>query len=119
ECGGMLYLADALSDLNGERHTMLGLLPGVVSMNKRLAALGPQQFSADEEIARGHTFHYSSFAASLTPWQLSIAPDGREGEAIYRHGSIVASYVHWYFSSSPVLIASWLRGEKSNSRVSA
>lgn len=114
ECGGMIYLADTLSDLDGglhgKEHAMLGLLPGAVSMGKRLAGLGPQQIEIDATTMRGHTFHYSSFDTPLQPAWHAVTADGRNGEAIYRSGSIVASYVHWYFPSNPTLIASWLRG---------
>jgi cobyrinic acid a,c-diamide synthase len=113
ECGGMLYLADTLSDLDSKKHAMLGLLPGEVSMGKRLTALGPQQLDIDATTMRGHTFHYSSFATSLPPAWRAVTPDDRSGEAVYRLGSIVASYVHWYFPSNPPLIASWLRGNVS------
>lgn len=108
ECGGMLYLADTLEDFDGERHLMLDLLPAAATMGRRLAALGPQQVEIDGEIIRGHTFHYSSLATKLTPAWRASTPEGGEGEAVYCAGSITASYVHWYFPSSPRLIADWL-----------
>jgi cobyrinic acid a,c-diamide synthase len=114
ECGGMLYLADTLSDLNNDKHAMLGLLRGEVSMGQRLAALGAQQLEIDGAIMRGHTFHYSSLETSISAAWRAITPDGRNGEAIYRIGSMVASYVHWYFPSNPLLVASWLRGDKTH-----
>ena len=40
ECGGFLYLLDALTDFKGQRHPMLGLLPGEGKMNDRLNSLG-------------------------------------------------------------------------------
>ena len=39
ECGGMLYLLDALTDVEGQRETLVGLLKGEATMQKRLAAL--------------------------------------------------------------------------------
>lgn len=115
ECGGMLYLADSLTDLNDKKYSMLGSLPGEIHMNKRLTALGPQQLEMQNTVVRGHTFHYSSFKTELEPCWTAVTPDGRTGEAVYRHGSIVASYVHWYFPSNPALIENWLRGENAES----
>lgn len=112
ECGGMLYLADTLSDLRGKKHAMLGLLPGEVSMGQRLAALGPQQLDIDATTIRGHTFHYSSFDTPIEAAWRAATPDGRNGEAVYRAGSIVASYVHWYFPSSPARVARWFLGDR-------
>lgn len=111
ECGGMLYLADALVDLDGKRFNMLGLLPGEVTMGKRLASIGPQELRVDGDVIRGHTFHYSSFKTAITPaWRAQTA-DGRPGEAVYQLDAIVASYVHWYFPSNPARVASWFLGE--------
>ncbi|MEY4413629.1 MAG: hypothetical protein RIQ53_922 [Pseudomonadota bacterium] len=42
ECGGLMALADELVDLDGGVHRLWGLLPGRVTMGRRLAALGPQ-----------------------------------------------------------------------------
>ena len=125
ECGGMLYLADELVDLQGAAHPMLGLLAGRVCMAQRLSAIGPQRVEvpvgdaeagtetdvdAAVESIRGHTFHYSRFETALEPAFRASTADGRPGEAVYCVDSIVASYVHWYFPSNPGLIARWLTG---------
>jgi cobyrinic acid a,c-diamide synthase len=110
ECGGMIYLADALCDLQGKKHDMLGLLPGEIEMGKKLASIGPQQLTVGSDAIRGHTFHYSSFKSRSAPTWRAVTPNGRDGEAVYQVDSIVASYVHWYFPSNPALIASWLSG---------
>lgn len=109
ECGGMMYLAATLVDMQGDKHALLGLLPATAEMGKRLAALGPQQIDVNGAVIRGHTFHYSTLACELEPTWRGRTPDGRAGEAVYRHGAIVASYLHWYFPSNPQLIAQWLR----------
>jgi len=107
ECGGLMALGDALEDLNGNRHAMFGLLPGVAHMGQRLHAIGSQQALIAGASIRGHTFHYSRFATTLTPCFQAQTQDGRTGEALYRQGSLLASYVHWYFPSNPALVASW------------
>jgi cobyrinic acid a,c-diamide synthase len=118
ECGGMLYLADELVDLQGVTHPMLGLLEGRVSMAQRLSAIGPQYVEVDSgastESIRGHTFHYSRFETALEPAWSAVTADGRPGEAVYCSDAIVASYVHWYFPSNPVLIARWLMAGRGN-----
>ncbi len=98
ECGGMLYLADTLADLHDKKHAMLGVLPGAVSMGKRLAALGPQQLNIDDGIAqlRGHTFHYSSFTTALPP---AVArgytrwPQRRSGISNGEHSRLICALV--------------------------
>jgi cobyrinic acid a,c-diamide synthase len=80
---------------------MLGLMPGEVTMQPRLAALGMQQVALEDGTLRGHTFHYSRLDTLLSPSAHASTPDGRPGEAVYRQGSLTASYMHFYFPSAP------------------
>ena len=115
ECGGMMALCDAITLADGTRHPAWGLLPGEVRMQRRLAALGPQQLDlqgevqgdAQGEVLRGHTFHYSTLESRAAVRARTARPDGvpGAGEAVYRHGSIHASYFHAWFPSSPAAVA--------------
>lgn len=106
ECGGMLYLLDSLTDKQGQSGQMLGLLPGHARLNSRLSALGLQQLQLDGAVLRGHTFHYSSLDTPITPLtHASRATGNGPGEAVYRHGSLLASYLHLYFPSNPAACA--------------
>ncbi|MDN0083168.1 cobyrinate a,c-diamide synthase [Crenobacter sp. SG2305] len=107
ECGGMLYLLGRLTDKLGHSGRMLGLLPGHATLGRRLAGLGLQSVTLDGQTLRGHTFHYTSTTTPLTPIAHAERASGSgQGEAVYRHGSIVASYLHAYFPSNPVATAS-------------
>ncbi|PYE25537.1 cobyrinic acid a,c-diamide synthase [Paraburkholderia silvatlantica] len=111
ECGGMLYLLDALTDVDGTRTPMLGLLPGEAVMQKRFAALGMQQLDGAHGALRGHTFHYSRVATPLAPALTARhAQTGTPGEALYRHGSITATYMHAYWPSNPAFAAALFHG---------
>lgn len=102
ECGGMMALFDQLTAADGTMHAMWGLLPGDVTMQKRLAALGPQQLVLGADTLRGHTFHYSTCRTALAPVALTTrGGTGEPGEAVYRHGSVQGSYFHAWFASSP------------------
>ena len=109
ECGGMMVLFDALVTVDGERHAQWGLLPGTVSMQKRLAALGPQQLQTPAGTLRGHTFHYSTCDTPLPAVLRTARPDHdpvpEAGEALYQNGSLRASYFHAWFASSPAAAA--------------
>ncbi len=105
ECGGMMALFDELQTLDGASHAMWGVLPGKVTMGKRLAALGPQQLGLAGGILRGHTFHYSTCTTPLQPVAHTEAAPGRKlrsgGEALYASGAVRASYFHAWFASNP------------------
>jgi cobyrinic acid a,c-diamide synthase len=106
ECGGMLYLLDALTDVDGQRAELVGLLGGEAVMQKRLAALALQNVDLPEGTLRGHTYHHSLTSTELQPIARGVSPNGGRGaEAVYRVGRMTASYVHFYFPSNPQAVA--------------
>ena len=116
ECGGMMALCDAITLVDGTRHPAWGLLPGEVRMQRRLAALGPQQLDlqggGQGGVLRGHTFHYSTLESRAAVRAHTARPGEAAapglGEAVYRHGSIHASYFHAWFPSSMASVAQLL-----------
>ena len=112
ECGGMMVLAESLADKEGRDWPMAGLLPGRVLMQQRLAGLGSQGLATNAGQMRGHTFHYSRLETPLAPVAWTVKhPSGAQGEAVYRVGSLTASYFHAFFASNPAAVASLLQGE--------
>ena len=114
ECGGLMYLAETLEDLDGVAHPMVGLLPTTVRMRPRRLTLGytEVEFTADAPlggagtIVRGHEFHYSSMdpvpAWVARVYQITrVQGEGRpEG---YLINQTLMSYVHLHFASSPLI----------------
>ena len=111
ECGGMLYLMESLTDVKGQRAELAGLLPGKAAMQPRLRGLGYQSAPLPGlGTLRGHTFHHSTLETTLTPWaQGERLFNTSPGEAIYREGSLIASYLHNYFPSNPRAAAGLFR----------
>ncbi len=109
ECGGMMALFESITLADGSMAPLWGLLPGRVTMQKRLAALGPQQLDVAGHTLRGHTFHYSTSDSSATVVARTTRPDEApapdSGEVLYQQGSIHASYFHAWFPSSPEAVA--------------
>ena len=116
ECGGMMALFETLTCADDASWPMWGVLPGSVALQKRLAALGPQQLEISGGILRGHAFHYSTCATTLPATARTQAAPGRklrgEGEALYALGSVKASYFHAWFASDPAAAAGlFLKGQ--------
>ncbi len=102
ECGGMLYLLESLTDAQGRRATMAGLLPGDAIMQTKLANLGLQSADLPEGTLRGHSFHHSRMETTLTPLAMTEDKCQRERtEPVYRVGRLHAAYLHLYFPSNP------------------
>jgi cobyrinic acid a,c-diamide synthase len=115
ECGGLMYLTEAIIDGDRRRHEMVGLLPGHSSMGERLTlgyrlarSAGDSWLLPGGEAVRGHEFHYSVWRerpAGLPPAWL-LLPRSGEDEARpegARLGSLWASYVHLHFAARPGL----------------
>ena len=106
ECGGMLYLLDSLTDVDGRCAVMVGLLPGHGAMQRRLGNLGMHSATFPEGALRGHTFHYSQMDMELEPLTYSVpARINQRAEPVFRCGRLQASYLHFYFPSDPAVVA--------------
>jgi len=111
ECGGMLYLLDTLTDLNGQAAPMLGLLPGAAHMTHKTGCGGLQIAPLPEGDVRSRTFHHSRSEIALAPIAFGQrCSSDWPGEAIYRLKNLTATYLHLYFPSNPPAIAALFRG---------
>jgi cobyrinic acid a,c-diamide synthase len=98
ECGGFMYLTDAIVDLEGRAHAMAGIFPTCARMQPRLAALG---YVETEAGLRGHEFRYSE----IDPMPPSVERCGAHG---YRVNGVTGSYVHLHFLSRPEFAGSFV-----------
>ena len=95
ECGGFMYLTEAIAEPDGRSWPMAGIFPTTARMRTRLARLGYVEVeTADGEHARGHQFRYSE----IDPMPPHVSRLYEEG---YQMGSAVGSYVHLHFLSCP------------------
>lgn len=97
ECGGLLFLLDELQD-----YPMAGLLSGSATLNKKLSAIGLQFVETGHGTLRGHTYHYSTLDTDLKETTRATSKrTGKPGEMVFCRDNLIASYVHFYFPSSP------------------
>lgn len=99
ECGGMMALAEAINDT-----PVFGLLAGHCQIKKCFQGLVTQHVSLAQVEVAAHTFHYGSFTTPLAIAFQATSKNGN-GEAAYQHGSITASFLHFYFASNPQVTA--------------
>jgi cobyrinic acid a,c-diamide synthase len=115
ECGGMMYLTQAIRDVAGTSHEMVGLFPAEAVMRKSDLILGYRTMELSQDcilgasgaIARGHEFHYSTL---IPKGRLNYACTTRDarGETKSPDGLIVgnslALYTHLHFASQPQIV---------------
>lgn len=124
ECGGLMYCVGSLLDAEGLVHPMLGLMPGQAKMAGRLKGLGMQGLTLPDadsdqpsgQELRGHAYHHSELETPLQPIAHTRRLRGSAGEAVYRQGSLTASYFHAYFPSAPRLVADLFSRNERDSR---
>ena len=111
-----MALAQTLVDQSGTAWPMAGILPGTATMQQRLAGLGSQGYNTPSGVLRGHTFHYSVLDTTEQPsaqtFKHSTRANAGPGEAVYKKGSLTASYFHAYFASNPSAAAALFTGEQ-------
>ncbi|MFS0875093.1 cobyrinate a,c-diamide synthase [Solibacillus isronensis] len=116
ECGGFMYLTEEIFNREGNGYKMLGVIPGIVRMQNKLAALGYREITGvegnfligEQEFAKGHEFHYSVYEGNHeTPAYFTKGRFGAKQEG-YSHGNLVAGYTHFHFASNPQLVKNWL-----------
>ncbi len=97
ECGGFMYLTEAIVDLAGDRWAMAGIFPTIARMQVKLAKLGYVEIEDDGIKARGHEFRYSAIDPMPDCIRRAYQPPA-EG---YRIHSVLGSYIHLHFGSCP------------------
>jgi len=111
ECGGFMYLTDAIVDMEEHAHPMAGVFPTRARMQPRLAAIGYVEVEETDDVGwlrarereRGHEFRYSTMDEMpehiARHYQLS-SKNGTQPEG-FIIGSALGSYVHLHFASCP------------------
>lgn len=119
ECGGLMYLTEAIRDGEGKRHEMVGVFPAEAIMRKAGMTLGyrtietvrPCLLGPSGTTLRGHEFHYSilepkgDLQYSCRLLDAAGKPVGDDG---LTRGNVLALYSHQHFGSRPDVVANLL-----------
>jgi cobyrinic acid a,c-diamide synthase len=115
ECGGLMYLCDAIKTLDGQRYPMAGVIPAHAVMHERLQALGYVEVETQAASAigpaglrfRGHQFRYSELQPLRDqPGCAYLVVRRRDGQVLtegYTVENTLASYVHAHWASNPTI----------------
>ncbi|ERN52976.1 hypothetical protein A33I_13500 [Alkalihalophilus marmarensis DSM 21297] len=129
ECGGFMYLTEAIETTSQEEFSMVGMIPGKVIMQHKLAALGYREITGEnnnflisgKEKARGHEFHYSTYHNKENKEQIRHAyvtkgMRGTKQEGCMMH-NLVAGYTHFHFASCKTMVEKWINKCKTSKAI--
>jgi len=120
ECGGLMYLAESLTDPEGATWPMVGLLAastrterdGLTIGYREVEITAPSPLGPAGTRGRGHEFHRSTLGAlSDSVARVYSISDGRGGAPRaegFTVGRALMSYVHLHFGSNPALARSFV-----------
>jgi len=138
ECGGLTYLCDSLTDLEGVPHDMVGAIPAKAVMGNKRAGLGYKQLTIGTDSPMGpsgtelraHEFHWSSLHPLGDSMSIAGGPthngidwedafevvssagsssiDGLVGRVGGNPPNLIASYMHIHFGGSKGAAQSFL-----------
>ncbi|MDR1963278.1 MAG: cobyrinate a,c-diamide synthase [Planctomycetaceae bacterium] len=105
ECGGFMYLQESLTDLQGSRYSMLGMIQGNAQMTDRLQNFGYVKLTANHdnmlclkgETINAHSFHYSASNNEGGDFTATKISNGDSYPCIVATPRIFAGYPHIHF----------------------
>jgi cobyrinic acid a,c-diamide synthase len=121
ECGGLMYLCEAIVTIDGARHPMLGLVAGTAEVQRTLQAIGyveietsaPSLLGPSGTRARGHQFRYSRLMGASSSELYALRTPSSDNTIVgyegYGRRSVLGSYVHLCFASAPAIAESIVR----------
>jgi cobyrinic acid a,c-diamide synthase len=111
ECGGLMYLSETLTGLDGRCHAMASLLPLEVAMDPSHLAIryveiettGNTVLGGPGTRARGHEFHQSRLVGSGSGGDGYTVRDSYGAVSCegFAAGNVLGSYIHLHFASNP------------------
>ena len=105
ECGGMIYLSQAIEGVPGGPYPFCGILPLSATMDGARLHLGYRRLmDAAGREWRGHEFHYSDVTASMPSVATQFNARGEQvSTPLYRWKNVIAGYTHLYWGETDLL----------------
>jgi len=120
ECGGFLYLLDALAEPGGQSYPMAGVLPGEGWYTGKLRRFGYVTLTAEEDtllLKKGeqlpaHEFHYYEAGDCGRACTARKALRETEWPCVQAAGRVFAGFPHLYFYALPAAAARFVQAAK-------
>ena len=116
ECGGFLYLCEALEDENGDIYEQVGIFKGAATNKEKLVRFGYSLLSQEEdsllfragEEVPMHEFHYWDAADPGSDLLATKPLGGRSYRCAFATDTLYAGFPHLYLAGKPRLAARFI-----------
>lgn len=116
ECGGFLYLQNALEGSDGVTREMAGVLTGEGFRTNKLTRFGyvearvekPGLLGEKGQAIRGHEFHYWDCTKNGDGFTANKPLGGKQYPCMVHTNSMAAGFPHFYYYSNPEMIFHFL-----------
>lgn len=107
ECGGFLYLTEALEDLEGHSHPMVGWIRAKAFQTKKLGRFGYIELTSQTggEQIRGHEFHYFDTTDNGSAFDAKKPFRDVQWECMHGSDQALIGFPHLYYFSNPAFLA--------------
>src|SRR6266566_5161284 len=123
ECGGLMYLCQAMRTASGEELSMVGAIArqsvmstepgGLVIGYREATALRDTLLTRQGEVMRGHEFHYSCLNAPLARENAAYEFTAHGQVEGFARDNLLATYVHLSFSGFPLAAQRFVAAARS------
>ena len=108
ECGGFMYLMDSILDRNGISYKMVGALNGTSEWKGKLVRFGYVTIEKDNEMVKGHEFHYFDSDNNGEAMVLTKPSTGKSTKGMHFINDSYIGYPHLYYPSSKTFVKKYV-----------
>lgn len=116
ECGGFMYLHDAIIDKAGVSHAMVGVVPATCEYKGKLVRFGyieikekQSRFLPEGELIKGHEFHYFDSTDNGEDCTATKPTTGSEYPCVIAGESFWLGFPHLYYPSNPFFVENFVK----------
>lgn len=121
ECGGFMYLLEALEDTDGHLHEMVGVIPGQATRGHRLIHFGYEELHCQQsglladvgQTLRAHEFHYWQATDEGDAFKAQKRPSRGTRDCVHMSDTLYAGFPHLYLPGAPEVARRFVRAAAS------
>ena len=108
ECGGFMYLHNAIINDDGMKYEMVGVIDGECHNTQKLCRFGYVDLNIDKYKVKGHEFHYFDSSANGNECKATKPVTGKSWNYGYYDEKKIWGFPHLYYPSAPEFVTNFI-----------